>query len=277
MKNLGIIGFGNMGSTLAKMLKSRKYKVWIFDKDKDRIGKVKGFKRAEGNIDLVERSDTVILAVKPQDFSAVLDEIKEYVKVKLIISIAAGITTGFIEKYLGEVSIIRTMPNMPAKIGRGITCLCRGKFSSAEDLNFTRQLFNNLGETLILDEDRMDMATAISGSGPGYCYDLIQTQNVDINSRYAVEKFKEGFTLLLAGAAVSIGFKPQYAMILAKATASGSIGLLKKTKSSPEELKRQITSKGGTTEAALKVLHRGESLEQAVKAALLRAKELSRK
>ena len=277
MRNLGIIGFGNMGSCLAKMLKSRKYKIWIFDKDKNKIGKPSGLGVAKSNMDLVKRVDVLILAVKPQDFESILKEIKRYSKGKLIISIAAGITIGYIEKYLGKVRVIRTMPNMPAKIGRGITCLCKGKFATDEDLDLTRQFFSKVGETLILGEDRMDMATAISGSGPGYCYDLMQDQEVDIDSPYAIEKFKDGFILLLAGAAVSIGFTPHYAMTLAKATAFGSIELLSETKLSPEELKKQITSKGGTTEAALEVLHRGESLEKAVRAALDRARELSKK
>lgn len=277
MKSLGIIGYGNMGSCLANMLKSKKYTIWVYDKDNDKIKKASGFKVAKSNEDLVKRTDTIILAIKPQDFEAILNEIKRYSNGKLIISIAAGITTGYIEKYLGKARVIRTMPNMPARINKGITCLCKGKFSTDEDLELAKQLFDRLGETLILSEDRMDMATAISGSGPGYCYDLIQSQDVDIDNPYMLDKFKEGFTLLLAGAAVNIGFSSHYAMVLAKATTFGSIELIREMKLSPEELKKQITSKGGTTEAGLEVLHRGESLELAVKAAVKRAKELSKK
>jgi pyrroline-5-carboxylate reductase len=279
MKKLGIIGFGNMGSCLARQIKAKDIKVFIFDKDKNKIPKLPGIGVARDNIDLVKKSDTLILAIKPQDFENVLGEIKRKIKRKVIISIAAGITTGYIEKHLEEVDqirVIRAMPNMPARIGKAITCLSKGRFAKDEDLDLAKRLFNMLGETLILGEDRMDQATAISGSGPGYFYDLIESQQIDINNEYELEKFKEGFILLLAAAAISIGFSSSYAMALAKVTANGSLELLKQSKQSPLELKMQIASKGGTTEAALEVLHKGESLENAVKAALNRARELSK-
>ncbi|MDD5617575.1 MAG: pyrroline-5-carboxylate reductase [Candidatus Omnitrophica bacterium] len=280
MKKIGIIGFGNMGSSLAQRIKAKDTKVFVFDKEKTKIAKLDGIDFARDNIDLVKKSDTVILAVKPQDIESVLSEIKRKIKGKLIISIAAGIETGYIENYfqeLGPMRVIRAMPNMPAKIGSGITCLSKGKFANDKDLDFAKYLFSNVGETLVMGEDRMDAATAISGSGPGYLYDLLEFQQVDLNNEYELEKFKEGFMLLLAGAAVNIGFSPTYAMAMAKATTNGSIALLIESKQSPSELKRQVTSKGGTTEAALEVLHRGESLENAVKAALERAKELSKR
>jgi pyrroline-5-carboxylate reductase len=280
MKNIGIIGFGNMGSCLAERIKAKDIKIWIFDKDKNKVAKLKGINIAKDNIDLVKKSNVLILAVKPQDFESVLDEINKKAKGKLIISIAAGITTGYIETHLedvGEIRVIRAMPNMPARIGRGITCLSKGRFAKDEDLDFAKEIFNKVGETLVLGEERMDAATAISGSGPGYFYDLLESQQIDINNEYELDKFKEGFILLLAGAAVNIGFSPAYAMALAKVTATGSMVLLKESKHAPAELKKQIASKGGTTEAALEVLHKGESLENAVKAALERAKQLSRK
>ena len=280
MNKIGIIGFGNMGSCLAERIKSKDLKVWAFDKDKAKITKPAGVGVARDNIDLVKHVEVVILAVKPQDFDKVLDEIKKKIKVKLVISIAAGIPTTYVEKKLEDtegIRVIRAMPNMPARIGEGITCLSKGEFASDQDLDFARRIFNKLGETLILGEERMDAATAISGSGPGYCYDLMESQGVDASNEYELERFRDGFILLLAGAAVNIGFSPTYAMILAKSTAIGSIDLLKQSKLSPAELKRQIASKGGTTEAALEVLHRGESLDNAVKAALARAKELSMK
>ncbi|MDD5006116.1 MAG: pyrroline-5-carboxylate reductase [Candidatus Omnitrophica bacterium] len=276
MKTLGIIGFGNMGLCLVEKVKTKKIKIWIFDKDKTKIGKPRGIYVAKNNVDLVKRVEAVVLAVKPQDFESVLEEIKTVARGKLIISIAAGITTGYIEKHLGEARIIRTMPNMPARIGEAITCICKGRFATDEDVDFTKDLFSSLGEILMLGEERMDAATAISGSGPGYCYDLMESQCIDINSPHAMDEFKKGFTLLLASAAVSVGFSPQYAMALARATASGSINLLIKSKLPPEEFKKQIASKGGTTEAGLEVLHRGGSLEEAAKAALNRAKELSK-
>ncbi|MFC1646306.1 pyrroline-5-carboxylate reductase family protein [Candidatus Omnitrophota bacterium] len=277
MSNIGIIGFGNMGSCLGERLKSQENQIWAFDKDKTKINKLSGISLAESSADLVKRVDTAVLAVKPQDFATILGEIKNNVKNKLIISIAAGITTGYIENILGEVRVIRTMPNMPARIGRGITCLCKGKFATEEDLNFTRELFESLGVTLILEEDMINEATAVSGSGPGYIFDRIDTKKIDINNEAAIERFREEFTALLTGAAVGIGFMPRDATKLAKATVDGSIALLKQSNLSAQELKKQIASKGGTTEVALEVLHSGGYLDEAVKAAVLRARKLAKK
>ena len=134
-KNIGIIGFGNMGSSLAERIKSE-YRVYVFDKDNN---KTKNLSRIETTRDisgLVKCSDVVILAVKPQDFAGVLAEIKDWIGTKLVISIAAGITTNHIEKALGRgARVIRVMPNMPAKIAQGISCLSRSGLASKKDLD----------------------------------------------------------------------------------------------------------------------------------------------
>lgn len=277
-KKIGIIGFGNMGSAIAEMVKL-KYEVWIFDKDRAKIQNLLRINIAENIIDLVNEVKTVILAVKPQDFNEVLQEIKEAMDIyaknrdNLIISIAAGITTGYIEKCLGNVRVIRVMPNMPARIGMGMTCLCKGKFAIEKDLNSTKDLFDNLGKTLVLKEDMMDAATAVSGSGPGYFYDLIEGKNA-----VAAKEYLENiFIFSLQKAAEAVGFAAQEAKELAEATGIGSMNILKESHLSPMELKKQVTSKGGTTEAGLEVLHSGGTLTDAVNAALKRAKELSRK
>ncbi|MDP2940198.1 MAG: pyrroline-5-carboxylate reductase [Candidatus Omnitrophota bacterium] len=268
---IGIIGCGNMGEAIAKQLLS-KYKILIFDKDSQKTNGLKGVENEATAVDLVNKVDTIILAVKPQDVEDLLTEIKNFILDKLVVSIAAGITTDYIEKYLGNVRVVRVMPNLPAKIGLGMTCLCKGKLSTNEELNFTKELFSMIGETLILNEDMMDEATAISGSGPGFLYDLSENKGLD-----EIKKFAEDiFIPSLVSAAVSIGFSLEQAMILAKTTTKGSIILLKKTKLSPLELKKQVASKGGTTEAGLEILHKGGSLEEAVKAALKRSKELAR-
>ncbi len=276
MNSIGIIGFGNMGSCLGQKLKIRKKKIWVFDKDKEKTSNLSGINIAENNINLVDKVGVLILAVKPQDFELTLKEIKDGIKNKLVISIAAGITTSYIENILGKVRVVRTMPNMPAKIGKGITCLCKGKFAKDDDLSLAREIFQSLGITLILDEDMMNEATAISGSGPGYVFDWIENRKIDINNKAALERFREEFVVLLTGAAVGIGFMPRDATKLAQATVDGSISLLKQSDSSVQELKKQIVSKGGTTEAALEVLHRGGYLGEAVKAAVLKARKLAK-
>jgi len=118
----------------------------------------------------------------------------------------------------------------------------------------------------------MDAATAISGSGPGYFYDFIKGK-----SKEEIKFLKEGFITSLIEVAHSIGFSMVEAELLTVTTTHGSMELLSKTKLSAEQLRNQVASKGGTTEAALEVLHMGGSLEEAVKAALNRAYELTKK
>jgi pyrroline-5-carboxylate reductase len=272
-KKIGIIGFGNMGSAIGERLKSD-YQVFVFDKDKNKAGNLKGMNVVDNTADLIKQVDVVILAVKPQDFDELLKEIKDYVKDKLIISIAAGISTKYIGKQLGGARVIRAMPNLPAKIGRGMICLCRGKSATEDDLAFVLQLFKNLGQVLVIRENMMSFVTAVSGSGPGYFYDFIENQDIDYYN--IPDNISKGFEDSLAEAARALAFDAQQAMILANTTTAGSIALLKETGLSPAELKKQVVSKGGTTEAGLNVLHKGGSLAEAVKAAAEKAKELSK-
>lgn len=260
-----------MGRAIFERLKND-YSLLVFDKDTDKTKDLSGENTSKSIADLLDNSEVIILAIKPQDFETLLKEIKDNIDNKLVVSIAAGMTTEYIQKTLGKVRVIRVMPNMPAKIGKGMSCLCEGQFASKEDLNFTKDLFEKLGETLVLDEDMMDAATAISGSGPGYLYDLAEGKDIKEIKKYAVT-----FAKVLVSSAESIGFSRPEAEILAKITTEGSIAYLEKTKIMPSEAKKQVVSKGGTTEAALEVLHKGGSLEDAVKAALKRAKELSKK
>ncbi|MFH1441252.1 MAG: pyrroline-5-carboxylate reductase [Candidatus Omnitrophota bacterium] len=270
LKNIGIIGFGNMGQAIAGQLKDD-YKIFVFDKDLIKLQKSAGVNISASPRQVLDSVSVVILAVKPQDFAVVLNEIKDNVNNKLIVSIAAGITTDYIEKILGVVSVIRVMPNMPVRVNAGISCLCSGKFASEEDLDFVENLFDYLGETLRIEENMMNAATAVSGSGPGFFYELIEGRDIKGIKQYAQKEF----ILSLISAAEDSGFNLEQARILAENTAKGSIAVLEKIKISPAELKNQVVSKGGTTEAGLKVLRGGGSLGEAVKAAIKRAEELS--
>lgn len=272
-KAIGIIGCGNMGSAIATCLKSR-YKIWAFDKDKNKTKNISGIQTAKDNADLVNKADIIILAVKPQDFDGVLDEIKPCIEDKLIISIAAGITTGYIERYLGAARVIRAMPNLPAKVAAGMICLYKGKSANNEDLIFSEELFGNLGWTLVLsDEDMINAATAVSGSGPGFLYDAVENKSIEEAKEFA----KYIFIPSLAASAEKVGFTKEQAMKLAKVTTDGSISFLEQTNISPAEAKKMVASKKGTTEAGLEVLHKGGTLEQAVEAAKKRAEELSKR
>lgn len=274
-RKIGIIGCGNMGFAIAERLKAH-YQLWVFDKDKSKLENLKSIHTAKNNIDLVNKVDTVILAVKPQDFDAILSGIKNAVSDRLVISIAAGISTAYIKKILGKVRVIRVMPNMPAKIGQGLSCLCKGSFASDEDMSFSKELFERVGKSLIIDENMMNAATAVSGSGPGYYFDRVEYRLEEYKKN--PEKFLKDFNTELMKAAQNVGFSHQQAEFLAVTTGTASNVYLKEIKISPSEAKKQITSKRGTTEAGLEALHKtGGSLIEAVKAALKRAKELAKK
>lgn len=269
---IGIIGFGNMGSSIAERLK-KEYPLFVFDKDKEKTCHLSGLGVSQNAIDLVKECAVIILAVKPQDFSGLLNTVKEAAADKLVISIAAGISTNFIEKKLTRARVIRAMPNLAAKIGKSIVCLAEGRSAQAEDLNLAQSIFKKLGQTLVIRENLMDAATAICGSGPGFLYHCLAEKNKDEIKKFA----EESFLPRLQQVASNVGFTPEEARLLAEATVSGSIAFWEASQMPAAELARRVASKGGTTEAGLEVLRQGGALEEAVKAALKRAKELSQK
>ncbi|MFA5271007.1 MAG: pyrroline-5-carboxylate reductase [Candidatus Omnitrophota bacterium] len=272
MTKVGIIGCGNMGSAIVKGISS-KYQVFIFDKEAGKTKNIAKAKVTKSIFDLVSSADVVILAVKPQDFESVLSEIKDCIDGKLVISIAAGISTGYIEKVLGKVRIIRVMPNLPAKIGKGMSCLSKGKFASNSDLLFAKKIFNFIGKTLFLnDENMIDAATASSGSGPGFLSKGVSGKSLKEAKKIAQSEFMP----LMLDTCIEMGFTRNQAQLLTTATTTGTIALWETTKILPEDLAKQVASKGGTTEAGLKKLKgKMKFLPNAMKAALKRAKELS--
>lgn len=273
---IGIIGCGNMGSAIAERLKN-KYAVIVFDKDASKISGDLHADCAESIVDLVKRSDVIILAVKPQDFDAVLRELAGSVEDKLIISIAAGIEIKLLESRLGrDVAIVRAMPNINARVGKGMTVLCHNEKITFAQKDIDEDIFRAIGEIMFVKESQMSGVTAVSGSGPGFFYALTRDKKREELDEYA----KNVFIPALSASAQKIGFSQEQAMILATTTTAGSIVLLKETKLSPEELTSQVASRGGTTEAGLKVLadhhYSVDALDDAVLAAKKRAEELSR-
>jgi len=269
---IGIIGYGNMGKAIAERIKSE-YAVSVFDKDRAKINNLFGIDAFDDVVTLVKNNEVIILAVKPQDFDAVLSEIKDYTKDRLIVSIAAGITTKYIENILPNPRVIRAMPNVGAKIGKSVTCICKGSFAGESDMVIAKDIFKQIGEIQELPENMMNAATAISGSGPGYYFFAVALKRHEFNFDH--KRFHIDFIAELRAAAETLGFDAKTALFLANWTVVYSDLLLKETKLSPEELRNQVTSKGGTTEAALEVLYKGGSLADAVKAAVKRAEDLS--
>ena len=258
---IGIIGAGNMGSAIIAGIHD-KYSVCVCEQDKRRSSLLKKrFKLEITDLNqLLDKASIIVLAVKPQGIDELLKQMKQYdVNNKLIVSIAAGITTKYIEKALGgKVRVIRTMPNLPAQVSLGITGICKGKTVSPKDLKTVSEIFDSIGETVIIEEKLMDGLTAVSGSGPAYLF-------------YFVECFEK--------AARSVGLNQKMSQSLVLNTIKGSISLLEVSGKKAGELRQQVTSKGGTTEAALKeLMSKGieEIFKDAVKAASKRSKELSR-
>jgi len=261
MKRLGIIGGGNMGEAIiANSLKDFRIAV------SERNGKCQRYLQKKYRLipqsisTLARQSDMIILAMKPQDIDGVIDELKRYLaKDKLVISIAAGITTQYIERKLGQnCRVIRTMPNMPALVASGVTAICQGKYASTADVKSARNIFNNLGQTVVVKENLIDAITAVSGSGPAYVFLFMEC---------------------LIKAARLLGLSETLARELVIETFSGSVHLLKEKKLDPAVLRAKVTSKGGTTQAAMDVFHQ-KQIEQIIRLALSaakqRAKELSK-
>jgi pyrroline-5-carboxylate reductase len=273
MKNIGIIGYGNMGSAIAERAKSS-YGILVFDKDTSKTAHAKGLHVIDRLETLVDKSDAIILAVKPQDFDVVLAEIGSAARDKLVISIAAGIETKYIEQRLKGSRVVRVMPNLPARVGKGMSCIAKGHGAADTDVEYVVGLFSVLGNTAVIDENMMDEATAVSGSGPGFAYDLFVIEQILRGERRRY--VENSFIPELMKAAIEIGFPSDTAKTLAITTGRGCLEYLEVTGLDPSDALAQVKSKGGTTEAGVNVLKGLPTLVDAVRAAVCRAKELAR-
>ena len=182
-KKIGVVGGGKMGGALVEGMLSRGLlpaaALTVADKDEKRRVELDPRLRYRGNgrqRDAVRGADLILLAVKPQNMAEVLAELNGVVAPQaLVISIAAGIDTAFIEERLGKgVRVVRVMPNMPALIGEGAAALAPGAFATREDLDLAKRIFDAVGITVEVNENLMDAVTGLSGSGPGYAFLIIE-------------------------------------------------------------------------------------------------------
>jgi pyrroline-5-carboxylate reductase len=267
-KKIGFVGGGKMGSALISGILSRSLipaeNITVSDVAKERredLKKTCGINAGEDNKKTVKGADIVILAVKPQNMADILQETAGVIDAKkLIISIAAGISTQFIEEYLKKgVRVIRVMPNTPAMIGEGATAIAGGANATEGDMALARYIFEAVGITVSVKEDLMDAVTGLSGSGPAYGFVIIDA---------------------LAAGGVNMGLSRDIALKLAAQTLLGAAKLCLRGDKHPAELIDMVTSPGGTTIAGMKALEEGKlraTLMAAVEAATLRAKELGKK
>ncbi len=268
-KKVAIVGGGNMGLALAKGILQTKWanpeRMMIAEPLKDRLEHIRGIahglKVSHSNTEAAAFADVITLSVKPQIMSHVLDEIKPVMKdSKLVISVAAGVTTGYMEKKLGgKVPVIRAMPNIAAVVRESATAICPGKYATEDDLSVARSIFESVGIVVDVEESLMDAVTGLSGTGPMYVFQIL-----------------EG----LSDAGVKVGLSRDVANVLAVQTLIGSSKLIKETKEHPAKLKDLVTSPGGTAISALHSLEKNglkALLIDAVEVASKRSSELGSK
>jgi len=264
---IAFIGGGHMTTALVGGLRARgvaPQDLYVADpaaSQLERLATEFGVQTTAANAQAVRDADLVVLAVKPQDMASAAGSIAGALRGRpsVVVSVAAGIRLADLHRWLGEgVPVVRAMPNRPALIGAGITAACAGTGVGPTDRAAVERVLSAVGPLVWLeDESWMDAVTAVSGSGPAYFFLLIEA---------------------LEAAGASLGLPQATARQLAVHTALGSGRMAAASSESPATLREQVTSKGGTTAAALEVLERADLrglLREAVAAAAHRSAELA--
>lgn len=256
-KTLGVIGAGVMGQTLAKGLLAsgliEKEQLWAGDKNAATCDAARHALHIPVEIGFSARvptADIVLVCVKPGDVAAVIAELvrAELRPDTLLISILAGVSTAQIEALLGTSNpVVRAMPNTPCTVGEGMTVVCGGKKATGHHVALAQRIFQAVGKCLALDEKHFDAVTALSGSGPGYLYLILEA---------------------LADAGVRVGLPRQVALTLVSQTMLGAATMVLSTKRHPAALRDDVTTPAGCTIGGILVLEDGR-----VRSVLARAVE----
>jgi pyrroline-5-carboxylate reductase len=262
---VGFLGAGRMATALAKGLISAKFAAVdsIVASDPhsaacEAFSAQTGALATESNLEVVHSSDVVILAVKPQNATEVLSEVRAEIKLKhLTISIAAGVSIETLMSFLGaSARLVRVMPNTPSLVGVGASAFALGGAATPADGELVRRLLSTVGIAVELPESMLDAVTGLSGSGPAYVYQVIEA---------------------LSDGGVWMGLSRDVATKLAAQTVLGAAQMVLQSGQSPAVLKDAVASPGGTTIAGLHALESGglrAALMNAVRAATLRSREL---
>jgi len=278
-KKTGFIGAGNMAEAIMGAITRTgvisSSMVYASDVNNERLNTLKktyGISVAADNLKLFSICDIVVLAVKPQHMADVLQQLTSQAEYgvprrKLIISIAAGVPLAKLESLLysplnkaehENLPIIRVMPNTPALVLAGMSGMTPNRHALKDDINAARTILEAMGKVIEFKEDDLDAVTALSGSGPAYLFYLAES-------------------MIMAG--INLGLDPYDASILTNTTLKGAVVLMEEMNESPELLRRRVTSPGGTTEEAFKVLEKKkvkEAIAEAIAAGARRSKELRR-
>jgi len=259
---IGFIGVGNMGSAIVNgyLLSGEKTdaKVFLFDTDTAKMQSLKeiGCFQCESIEELVKNSALIVIGVKPNTFESVLPEIaKAYTPDKVLISIAAGITIKAMEQFIGaNAKIIRTMPNTPAMVCEAMTAICRNENITDDEMKKARYIFEKIGKVCEIPEELIHCAIGVSGSSPAYTYMYIDA---------------------LTQAAIENGMDKEQALISAAQSVLGAAKMVLETGISPEQLRINVCSPGGTTIEAVHKLQ-ADNFEGIVKAGFQAAVEKSK-
>jgi len=242
--NLGIIGAGNMASSIIKgVIKDKLYnpnQILVYDvlaHQLDKIAHETSISTAMNNIELLEKCSTVIIAVKPNAYSVLLDEIVDAITPHhILISIAAGVATDYIKKRIrNKCRVIRVMPNTPAMVGEGMSAICKNHEFEEEEIRKIKSIFLSLGKIELVDEDSINAVTAISGSSPAYVYMFIEA---------------------LADGGVMMGLPRDQSYRLAAQSVLGAAKMVLDLGQHPGALKDMVASPGGTTIEAVYTLEK---------------------
>lgn len=263
---IGFIGCGNMGSALIEGILSRNIvspqDIVIYDKDTEKTSSLCSrweLQEAEDLSSVCLKAEKIFLGVKPQEMKELLNQIKPSIKSShVLISVAAGLTTGFFKEHLHNESlkIIRAMPNTPSLVGEGMIAISPVQEVSKEEEQEIISLLEAVGKVVSLKEEFMDAVTGLSGSGPAYVLTLIES---------------------LADGGVEAGLSRETALLLAGQTVLGTAKMLMQSQEHPAVLKNNITSPGGTTSTGLFSLEKGNfraTLIEAVKEAAQKSKSM---
>jgi len=264
-ETIAFIGAGNMAEALVRGLLTAHTvaprQIVVTDVRAERLNyfvTTFGVTTAPDNTAAASRAGIIVLAVKPQQMGAVLTGLRATVAKHLIISIAAGVTTVRIERELGgQPRVVRVMPNTPALVGAGAAAISRGAHATEDDLATTEAILKAVGISVRVEESLMNAVTALSGSGPAYVFYMTEA---------------------LIAAGKEAGLTEELAQKLAVQTVFGAAAMVAATGESPVSLREKVTSPGGTTEAALKVMTDRQLSAiyiEAVKAAKRRGEELA--
>lgn len=259
---IGFIGCGNMASAImGGIIKEKVFApADIYGTDTlaaaaDRAAEKFGIEKADGNAALVKAVDIVVLAVKPQYYQTVIEEIRDAVENQLVITIAPGKTLSWLADRFGkDVRIVRTMPNTPAMVGCGMTAMCCNDFVTEADKETAGKILGGFGDYEIIPEHLMDAVVAVSGSSPAYVFMFIEA---------------------MADAAVAGGMPRAQAYKFAAQAVMGSAKMVLETGRHPGDLKDMVCSPAGTTIQAVRVLEE-KGMRSAVIEAMMKCLDISR-